>query len=126
MTQIPVQKQRPLGSGFTAASTADQVLQGINLCGTNAVVTGGHRRIGLATTRALSKAGACVTVAVRNPDRAASALAGIDRIEISQLDLLDPASIDAFAARYLASWRPLFAATSPLLCRDRRCLPEGQ
>jgi NAD(P)-dependent dehydrogenase (short-subunit alcohol dehydrogenase family) len=107
MTQILVQKQRPIGSGFTAASTADQVLQGINLSGKSAVVTGGHRGIGLETTRALSKAGACVTVAVRNPDRAASALAGIAHIETSQLDLLDPVSIDAFAARYLASGRPL-------------------
>jgi NAD(P)-dependent dehydrogenase (short-subunit alcohol dehydrogenase family) len=34
-------------------------------------------------------------------------LAGIERVETDQLDLLDPGSIDAFAARYLDSGRPL-------------------
>jgi NAD(P)-dependent dehydrogenase (short-subunit alcohol dehydrogenase family) len=101
------QKQHPIGSGFTAASAADDVLVGIDLSGRNVIVTGGHIGLGLETTRALSKAGASVTVGVRNPDRAAPALAGIDRVEIGQLDLLDPTSIDAFAARYRDSGRPL-------------------
>ena len=101
------QKQHPLGTGFTAASTADEVLEGIDLSGTNVVVTGGHVGLGLETTRALSKAGASVTVGSRNPDRAAPALAGIERVEIDRLDLLDPTSIDAFTARYLDSGRPL-------------------
>ncbi|MFI7455576.1 SDR family NAD(P)-dependent oxidoreductase [Nonomuraea sp. NPDC049714] len=100
-------KQHPLKSGFTAASTAGEVLQGIDLSGKNVVVTGGHVGLGLETTRALSQAGASVTVGSRNPDRAAPALAGVERGEIDRLDLLDPASIDAFAARYLASGRPL-------------------
>jgi NAD(P)-dependent dehydrogenase (short-subunit alcohol dehydrogenase family) len=99
--------QHPIGSGFTAASTADEVLKGIDLSGKNVVVTGGHVGLGLETTRALSKAGASVTVGSRNPDRAAPKLAGIERVEIGQLDLLDPTSIDAFAARYVDSGRPL-------------------
>jgi NAD(P)-dependent dehydrogenase (short-subunit alcohol dehydrogenase family) len=101
------QKQRPIGSGFTAASTADEVLKGIDLSSKNVVVTGGHVGLGLETTRALAKAGASVTVGSRNPARATPALAGIERVEISQLDLLDPMSIDAFATRYLDSGRPL-------------------
>jgi NAD(P)-dependent dehydrogenase (short-subunit alcohol dehydrogenase family) len=100
------QKQHPIGSGFTAASTADEVLEGIDLSGTNVIVTGGHVGLGLETTRALAKAGASVTVGARNPDRAASKLAGIERVEIGQLDLLDPTSIDTFAAHYLDSGRP--------------------
>ncbi|MGN9788615.1 SDR family NAD(P)-dependent oxidoreductase [Nonomuraea sp. ZG12] len=100
-------KQHPLKSGFTAASTAGEVLRGIDLSGKNVVVTGGHVGLGLETTRALSQAGASVTVGSRNPDRAAPALAGVERVEIGRLDLLDPASIDAFAARYLDSGRPL-------------------
>jgi NAD(P)-dependent dehydrogenase (short-subunit alcohol dehydrogenase family) len=100
-------KQHAIGSGFTAASTADEVLKGIDLSGTNAVVTAGHVGLGLETTRALSKAGATVTVGARSPESAASALAGIERVETAKLDLLDPASIDAFAARYLDSGRPL-------------------
>jgi NAD(P)-dependent dehydrogenase (short-subunit alcohol dehydrogenase family) len=101
------QKQHPLGSGFTAASTTDDVIAGIDLAGRNVVVTGGHIGLGLETTRALSRAGASVTVGVRNPDRAAPALAGLERVEISRLDLLDPASINAFVARYRDSGRPL-------------------
>jgi NAD(P)-dependent dehydrogenase (short-subunit alcohol dehydrogenase family) len=100
-------KQHPIGSGFTAASTADEVLKGIDLSGANVIVTGGHVGLGLEATRALSKAGASVTVGSRNPDRAAPALAGIERVEIGRLDLLDPTSIDAFAARYLDSGCPL-------------------
>jgi NAD(P)-dependent dehydrogenase (short-subunit alcohol dehydrogenase family) len=106
------QKQHPLGTGFTAASTADEVLEGVDLSGTNVVVTGGHVGLGLETTRALSKAGASVTVGSRNPDRAAGALAGIERVEVGRLDLLDPTSIDAFAARYLDSGRPLHVLTN--------------
>lgn len=100
-------KQHPIGSGFTAASTADEVLAGIDLSGKNVIVTGGHAGLGLEVTRALAKAGASVTVGSRHPDRAAPALAGTERVEIGRLDLLDPASIDAFATRYLDSGRPL-------------------
>lgn len=100
-------KQHPIGSGFTAASTADEVLKSIDLYGKNVIVTGGHVGLGLETTRALSKAGASVTVGSRNPDRAAPALAGIERVEVGRLDLLGPVSIDAFATRYLDSGRPL-------------------
>jgi NAD(P)-dependent dehydrogenase (short-subunit alcohol dehydrogenase family) len=100
-------KQHPIGSGFTAASTAEEVLKGIDLSGTNVIVTAGHVGLGLEATRALGNAGASVTVGSRDPDRAAHALAGIERVEIGLLDLLDPASIDAFATRYLDSGRPL-------------------
>jgi NAD(P)-dependent dehydrogenase (short-subunit alcohol dehydrogenase family) len=100
-------KQHPIGSGFTAASTADEVVAGIDLTGKYAIVTGGNAGIGLEITRALAKAGATIIVASRNPERAVGELAGLDRVETSRLDLADPASIDAFVARYLASGRPL-------------------
>ncbi|OLF19231.1 SDR family NAD(P)-dependent oxidoreductase [Actinophytocola xanthii] len=100
-------RQHPIGTGFTAAATAEDVVRGLDLSGTHVVVTGGHNGIGLETTRALAGAGASVTVAARNPDRAAARLAGLDRVRTDRLDLLDPASIDAFAARYLDSGRPL-------------------
>jgi NAD(P)-dependent dehydrogenase (short-subunit alcohol dehydrogenase family) len=99
--------QHPIGSGFTAASTAEEVVKGIDLTGRNVVITAGHSGIGLETTRALSDAGASVLVAVRYPERAAAALAGIDRVEIDTLDLVDPVSVEAFAARYRDSGRPL-------------------
>ncbi|MEU3979174.1 oxidoreductase [Streptomyces sp. NPDC026672] len=99
--------QHPIGSGFTAASTALDVVAGIDLSGRVAVVTGGHSGVGLETTRALSAAGAAVVVPVRHPDKARARLAGVDRVEIASLDLQDPASVDAFVTSFLDSGRPL-------------------
>lgn len=99
-------KQHPIGTGFTAASTAEDVLKGIDLTGHNVIITAGHSGIGLETTRALAGAGASVLVGVRHPDRAV-ALEEIDLVETDRLDLADPASVDAFTARYRASGRAL-------------------
>ncbi|WP_335726554.1 SDR family NAD(P)-dependent oxidoreductase [Pseudonocardia sp. HH130630-07] len=100
-------EQHPMGSGFTAASTADEVLAGVDLTGRHVVVTGGHTGLGGETTRALAGAGASVTVGARSPERAEELLAGVDGVGIDRLDLADPASVEAFAGRYLASGRPL-------------------
>ncbi len=100
-------KQHPIGTPFTPASTADEVLAGIDLTGRNAIVTGGHAGIGLEVTRALSRAGASVMVGARDPDRAAGALAGIERVEVGRLDLIDPRSVEAFATDWLDSGRSL-------------------
>ena len=102
-------KQHPIGSGFPAASTAADVVAGIDMSGKNVIVTGGHAGLGLETTRTLSGAGAAVTIAARDLARARPPLAGRDRGEGGQLDLVDPNSIEAFAARWLASGRPLHA-----------------
>jgi NAD(P)-dependent dehydrogenase (short-subunit alcohol dehydrogenase family) len=102
-----INHQHPLGSGFTASSTATTVAAGIDLAGRNVVITAGHVGLGLETTRALSAAGATVTVGARDPEQAAKALAGIERVEVAALDLIDPASVNAFAAHYVASGRPL-------------------
>ncbi|WP_305784346.1 SDR family NAD(P)-dependent oxidoreductase [Symbioplanes lichenis] len=100
-------RQAPLHTPFTAASTADDVLKGVDLSGREAIVTGGHSRLGREVTRALAAAGAAVTVAARDPERAAAAVDGSPGIRIEQLDLTDPASVDAFAARWIDSGRPL-------------------
>ena len=100
-------EQQPIGTGFGAASTVDDVLAGLDLTGRNVIVTGGHSGLGLVATRALAGAGASVTVGSRDPDRAAAAVAGIERVEVGRLDLMAPASIDAFVARYLEFGRPL-------------------
>ncbi|WP_375755601.1 oxidoreductase [Corallococcus exercitus] len=100
-------KQQPLNSGFGATTTTREVLGNTRLDGTVAIVTGGYAGIGLETTRALQAAGATVIVPARTPDKARAALAGWERVELEPLDLMDPASIDAFASRFLASGRPL-------------------
>ncbi len=99
--------QEPIGSGFGAASTASDVLEGLDLSNKVAIVTGGYAGLGLATTRALRSAGAKVIVPARDLAKAKAALGGLDGVEIEAMDLLDPASIDGFAERFLASDRPL-------------------
>ncbi|RKH89551.1 SDR family NAD(P)-dependent oxidoreductase [Corallococcus sp. AB045] len=100
-------KQQPLNSGFSATTTAREALGNTRLDGTVAIVTGGYAGIGLETTRTLHAAGATVIVPARTPDKARAALAGLERVELEPLDLIDPASIDAFASRFIASGRPL-------------------
>ncbi|MEU1403011.1 SDR family NAD(P)-dependent oxidoreductase [Streptomyces sp. NPDC005728] len=97
--------QHKIGSGFGAESTADDVLTGTDLTGKLAIVTGGYSGLGLETTRALTKAGARVVVPARRPDTAREALAGLDRVEVDELDLGDLESVRAFAERFLASGR---------------------
>ncbi|MFZ5737734.1 MAG: oxidoreductase [Pseudomonadota bacterium] len=99
--------QCPIGSDFDVSATAADVLAGVDLTGRTVVVTGGASGLGLETTRALSDAGATVVVPARDPERARGALRGMEAVEIEELDLIDPVSVAAFAARFLASGRPL-------------------
>lgn len=99
--------QQPLGSGFNAGSTAAEVIKGIGLHGKTVIITGGYTGIGLETVRVLAGAGAQVIVPARSPQKAAHNLQGITGVELEQLDLSDPDSIDAFAERFLASGRAL-------------------
>ena len=50
-------------------STAAEVVDGIDLTGKRAIVTGGASGIGIETARALAQAGAEVTLAVRDIER---------------------------------------------------------
>src|SRR5437588_9183678 len=97
--------QHKIESGFGARSTAQEVLEGIDLTGKVAIVTGGYSGLGLETTRALAGAGAHVVVPARRRTTAEEALAGMDRVEVDELDLADLASVRAFAERFLASGR---------------------
>lgn len=99
--------QNPIGSGFNASSTASDVIKGIDLTGKIAIVTGGNAGIGLETTRVLAAAGARVIVPARDIEKAKKNLQGITNVELAALDLIDPISIDTFAATFLASGRPL-------------------
>lgn len=98
--------QSPLHSGFGAASTARDVIAGINLSGKTAIVTGGYSGIGVETTRALLDAGARVIVPARDMAKAKANLDGM-RAELVAMDLANPASIDDFASAFLASGEPL-------------------
>lgn len=88
-----VNQQTLLQSGFTAASTADEVMAGVDLEGKTALVTGGYSGLGLETTRALAKAGAHVLVPARRPDLAHARLDGLERVTVVPMDLADLASV---------------------------------
>ena len=119
-------RQAPIHSGFGELTTAREAVGQRDLRGVIAIVTGGHAGIGLETTRALSGAGTTVIVGARTLDKARAALAGIARVEVEALDLFAPASIDAYAARFLESGRPLNMLVNNAgimatpLARDRR------
>ena len=96
----------PITTPFTHESTAMDVIQGVDLGGRRAVVTGGSSGIGVETARALASVGAQVTLAVRNTDagqRAAddiTATTGNDQVLVAPLDLTDQASIADFVANW--------------------------
>jgi len=100
-------RQSPIPSGFGPQTTAREILANRDLSGKTAVVTGGYSGIGVETTRALANAGAMVIVPARTPEKARAAVEGMPNVELEELDLMDPASIDAFARRFLATGRPL-------------------
>src|SRR5258708_24494652 len=119
--------QSPIGSGFGAASTAADVIRGIDLRGKVAIVTGGYSGLGRETVRILLEAGARVFVPARDVARAETALEGVVGAEVVPMDLLDSGSISTFANRFLESGLPLHILVTsagimagPELTRDRR------
>lgn len=95
--------QHPIASGFGAATTAAQVLEGIDLTGKVAIVTGGYSGIGTPTSQALANAGARVIVPARDLNKANAAVGELPNVRVEEMDLMDPASIDKFAAAVLDS-----------------------
>jgi NAD(P)-dependent dehydrogenase (short-subunit alcohol dehydrogenase family) len=85
-------------STFGFESTALEVVEGIDLSGKRAIVTGGASGIGIETARALAKAGAEVTLAVRDVaagERVATEVGATGGA--AYLDLAKLESVDAFA-----------------------------
>lgn len=99
--------QNPVGSGFDAQSTTNDVIKGIDLTGKIAIVTGGNTGIGLETAKTLAFAGATVIVPARDLEKAKKNLQNVPNIELAEMDLMNPDSIDAFAQKFLQSERPL-------------------
>ncbi len=100
-------QQHPLGTRFGAASRAEEVAEGIDCSSTHAIITGGASGLGLETARVLASKGAHVIVPARGEGVAAKVLAEVPSAQVQPLDLLDNASIDAFAAAFLARREPL-------------------
>ena len=79
---------------YNRKTTAEQVSEGIDLTGRNALVTGANTGLGLETARVLALRGAHVTMACRNLEKAEQARRTLveksaGRIQASQLELLE-------------------------------------
>jgi NAD(P)-dependent dehydrogenase (short-subunit alcohol dehydrogenase family) len=87
---------------FGFESTAAEVVEGIDLGGKRAIVTGGASGIGVETARALASAGAAVTLAVRRTDEGERVAADIrastgnQEVEVARLDLAHLESVAGF------------------------------
>jgi NAD(P)-dependent dehydrogenase (short-subunit alcohol dehydrogenase family) len=98
---------------FGWQATTDEVLEGINLTGKRALVTGVSAGLGVETARALVAHGAEVIGTARNLDKARAATAHIrggaqdNRLSLVQLDLASLASVRAAADRVQATGKPL-------------------
>lgn len=119
--------QVPVNSGFTSRSTAIQVLEGIDLSGKTAVVTGGYSGIGLEVVRAIVKHGARVIVPVRTPQKAAASLSGLEGdVSTHAMNLAEIASVRDFAshvARYTPRLDILINNAGIMACPEARVGP---
>ncbi|MEY4269844.1 MAG: hypothetical protein RLZZ58_1060 [Pseudomonadota bacterium] len=101
---MAISDQVKVGSGYVPRTDGAVVIADIDLAGKTAIVTGGYSGIGLETVRALAAKGVRVVVPVRDPARAADALADVPgAVEMATLDLGNIASVRAFAADMAAT-----------------------
>ncbi len=84
---------------FGAQTTADEVLDGIDLSGKTAFITGGASGLGMETARAMAKRGAHIIIAARDLEKGEAAAkavteaTGNDNVDIIELDLASLESI---------------------------------
>ncbi len=99
---------RPGPTGFGYTSTAEQVLDGVDLTGRTMVVTGCNSGLGLEMARVAAARGARVVGTARTEAKAAEALAGLPGAVPVACELSEPASVRAAAAR-IATEGPVHA-----------------
>nr|WP_295926343.1 SDR family NAD(P)-dependent oxidoreductase [uncultured Dyadobacter sp.] len=107
MTNYNGALQNAIGSGFNSKSTTKNVINGIDLTGKIAIVTGGYGGLGLEITKTLTSAGAHVIVPARDPEKAKANLEGISNVEVEYMNLAKQETIIAFAEKFILSGRPL-------------------
>jgi NAD(P)-dependent dehydrogenase (short-subunit alcohol dehydrogenase family) len=81
---------------FDFESTAMEVVEGVDLTGKRAIVTGGASGIGIPTAAALAKAGAEVTLAVRDVTAGERVATEIGATDVRYLELAKLESVEAF------------------------------
>jgi NAD(P)-dependent dehydrogenase (short-subunit alcohol dehydrogenase family) len=93
----------------TATTTTADVLDGVDLTGTTVLVTGGTTGIGKESARALTAAGASVTITARTDDKGAAAVEDLSasvpggEVDYEVLELGSLASVRDFTDRFAAA-----------------------
>jgi len=117
-------------SPFGVDSTALEVVQGVDLHGRRALVTGAASGIGVETARALAAAGAETIVAARDvtaAERVAAevrATTGNPAVSVAHLDLLDRGSIERLVATIPGPLHLLINNAGVMAVPQRRLSPE--
>jgi NAD(P)-dependent dehydrogenase (short-subunit alcohol dehydrogenase family) len=103
----------PAPRTFDRHSTSDQVLEGIDLGGRVALVTGASSGLGAESARALAARGAHVVLTGRDLSKTEAVAEQIRRstgsraLDVMELELEKPASVRAFAKAFLSQHRAL-------------------
>ena len=119
-----------LTRGFGRTTTAEEVVEGIDLRGRRVVVTGAASGIGIETARALARTGAEVTLAVRDTEAGERAAEDIlsttpgALLVVGRLDLADGASVDEFVRRWEGRLHALVLNAGVMATPEERT-PEG-
>ena len=119
-------------TGFGDETTAAEVVEGVDLTGKRAIVTGGASGIGIETARALAAAGAAVTLAVRNTAKGEEVAEDIrsstenDAVAVFNLELVDPASIEAFVSGWGGPLDILVNNAGVMAIQERTLTDRGQ
>lgn len=93
---------------FNRDSTADDVLEGVDLTARTAIITGASGGLGAETARALVSKGCAVTITARNISKGQGVVDSVLRefpdaeIDVGELELSVPDSINAFSEEWLA------------------------
>jgi NAD(P)-dependent dehydrogenase (short-subunit alcohol dehydrogenase family) len=117
-------------SPFRADSTAHDVVEGVDLSGRRAIVTGASSGIGIETARALAGAGAEVTLAVRDVEAGERTAIDIRRsspgatVSVRPLDLADAESVRRFTEEWSAPLHLLVNNAGVMLTPEMRT-PQG-
>ncbi|WP_089106039.1 SDR family NAD(P)-dependent oxidoreductase [Streptomyces hyaluromycini] len=119
---------------FGATTIAAEVVDGVDLHGRRAVVTGASSGIGVETARALASAGADVTLAVRNTEAGDHVVArleaelppGSGKLTVGLLDLADRSTVVAFAADWQGPLHILVNNAGVMAPQEITRTPDGR